>query len=188
MKSARSGSRKFWIAAGLTIAATLILVSCIGGVAPAIVNWLLQPWDWAKRQMFGAILNTFHLTPFEGVVNWSTGNVDKFFYLLINIVQTFVICIEESGLYISPENRKLLDSCRTIAYAIEIPINGLYNWNHFSDGDARENNFFIRVALVAFFTALNTLIFEWTIGFVFKAIKGVVGVFFDNKVHNSQGA
>lgn len=188
MKSAKAGNRKALIAIGIIIAALIIFVGGGIGVAPAIVNWLLQPWDWAKRAMFGSILNTFHLTTFEGLVNFSTGNADKFLYFLVQIVQTFALIVEQSELAISPKNAELLKSCRNVAYMIEIPINALYNWSYYTDGNGRVNNMLQRIVMVIFFTAVNTLIFEWTITFLFKAIKGMVGVGYDNKVHDSSRA
>jgi hypothetical protein len=183
MKSSKAGRRKFFIAIALCIIALLVVIGMVGGLAPAIVNYLLQPWDWAKRALFSAILNVFHLTAFSESVDWSTRNFDKFAYFLIQTVQCFSLLVEESGLKMSQDTRKWLKHARNIAYLIEIPVNGFYNHQHFSDGDARINNPIWRWINIIGFTALFTLIFEWVIAFLFKACRGIAGVFFDNKEH-----
>lgn len=186
MKSAKAGNRKFWIAGGITIATTIIIIGCVGGLVPAIINWLVQPWDWAKREFFAKTLNTFYSTPAEWMVNASTSSSDKWFYFLINTLQSFSLICEKSNLTISPSSRGLLKNTRQLSYLfIEVPINGFYNWNFIGK---TENDMIWLVLKTIFWTGINTLVFEWSLLYIFNAIKGVVGIFFDNKVHNSQGA
>ena len=184
--SMQRANRKFWIAGGITLAAVMIVIACVGGLMPAIINWLVQPWDWAKRALFGSTSNTFYKTFMEGAVNASTSSSDKWAYFLINSLQAFSLVCEKSNLTISPASREKLKKTRWLSYLIiELPINGFYNWNYIGQ---TENDMVWLVIKTIFWTGVNTLVFEWSILFIFDAIKGIVGVFFDNKVGNSQGA
>ena len=80
----------------------------------------------------------------------------------------------------------MLKKTRWLSYLIiELPINGFYNWNFIGQ---TETDMVWLVIKTIFWTGVNTLVFEWAILYIFNAIKGIVGVFFDNKVSNSQGA
>ena len=186
MRNVQAANRKFWIAGGITLAAVIIVVSCVGGLMPAIINWLVQPWDWAKRMLFGSTSNTFYKTSMEWAVNASTSTSDKWAYFLINSLQAFSLICEKSNLTISPASSEMLKKTRWLSYLIiELPINGFYNWNFIGQ---TETDMVWLVLKTIFWTGVNTLVFEWAILYIFNAIKGIVGVFFDNKVGNSQGA
>ena len=183
--SMQRANRKFWITVGITIAAVMIVIACVGGLMPAIINWLVQPWDWAKRALFGSTSNTFYKSPLEWMVNASTSNSDKWAYFLFNALQSFALICQKSNLTISPASAGLLKGTRIFSYVVELLINSFYNWTFIGQ---TENDMIWLVLKTIFWTAINTLVFEWAILFIFNAIKGIVGVFFDNKVGNSQGA
>lgn len=184
MRSAKDGNRKSIIATVLSFAAIALIVAAATSMAPAIFNYLLQPWDAAKRWLFSTILNVFHLTFLADSVNASTSFFDKWAYLLIQIFQTFAVLVDELELELSQNNRKTLKQIRNISYLIEIPINGFYNYYHFSDGDGRISNPVIRWIAIIFFTAAFTLVFEKVIEFLFKGVKAIFGAWQDNRNHS----
>ena len=187
MKSGNDGRRKSIVSKVIAFLAIAFVVAGCVSILPAVVNYFMQPWYAAKMFLFNALANVFHFTPMGDMVNMSTSNIDKWAYGIIQVFQVMSVLVDELGLTKSESTKKWLHWIRGVSYCIEIPVNGLYSYWYFSQGDGRDPNFITMWCKVIVFTGVATFIFEGLVLFFCRGIKGLYGVFKDNHENGSKG-
>lgn len=184
MRSANEGKKNSIVSMIIAILLIAAIAWAIATMSPAVFNFMLQPWNAAKRFIFGSVLNVFHMTALSSWVNDSTSLIDKAVFLVIQVAQTLGIVIKEVGLKISEENKKRLDTLMWRAYFVEAPVDFAYSWVHYSSGPDRITDpIWFSVWLIVS-TGLFIFSFEVIVKFLFMLLGAILGVWRDNKQHS----
>jgi hypothetical protein len=153
----------------------IVFVAAMGVSVPGVLNYLLQPWEWAVRNMLGGVLNTLAIIPMVGgIVAFSTRLLSITAYCAVQIVQSTTIVMELCGVKVPADARLMFQGLRSASYGLEFPVNFCYAWQNYSDGSGRIDSWFLRFITVFFVTAIQTMIVETLIMYVGGFVNAVI--------------